>query len=171
MKKSILISLAVIVIVALLGLTPFPVEAKADKITLCNLQTDVNVIYGTSWFTDNGTVLHMRGQTTYSTIAPLPGHPECDTPFSNASAVMEVNYDVNMLTGEGASWGYTTLTPTGFAGSFQGPFVGKIEGGMFQGISVTHGTGALEGLINKVTIQQVSSNTYECHGYILGQQR
>ncbi len=82
--------------------------------------------------------------------------------------VMTVNLNLNLVTGEGEAWGSTTIIPDGMNGTFVGAFEGKIHGGAFLGHSTTRGTGDLLGMVEQVTVQQTSENTYNVNGVILG---
>lgn len=166
MKRHMFTLLSVLILLSLLWIPIISAYATVNKSIICSIQTDTAQIPGKVWFTENGTVMHMRGQTTYSTIAPLPGHPECDPRYSNGNATMTVNVDLNLTTGKGVSWGSAEVTPDGIDGTFVGPFSGKILGYAFQGKSTAIGTGDLKGLIEKVSIQQTGENTYEVHGIV-----
>jgi hypothetical protein len=166
MKKHLFSLLSVLILLSLVWMPTFSAEAKSERSTVCTIETDTSKIPGQVWFTQNGTVMHMRGQTTYSTIDPLPGHPECDPRFATGKMTMKVNFDINLTTGDGASWGTSSLALNGVDGVFVGPFVGKIHGGAFQGKSFAVGTGDLKGLFENVSMQQTGENTYEVHGIV-----
>ncbi len=168
MKKLISIMLCTVIALSVVSIPTFSVKAGTSQIVFCGIETDESVIPGNAWLSDDGNMLHMRGQTTYSTMSPMPGHPECDPQFSQGRMEMTVNLNLNLITGEGEAWGYTTVMPTGMNGTFAGSFEGKIHGFAFLGYSTTPGTGDLKGMIEKVTIQQTSANTYDVNGIVIG---
>jgi hypothetical protein len=167
MKKTIIFSLAVAVILALIVIPTTPTSAKASKITTCALQTNTSEVPGKVWFTEDGTVLHIRGQITYSDITPLPGHPECDSTFSNGTMMMELNLNLNLVTGEGNAFGSHTITAKRLDASWVGSYTGKIDPSGYAGQAVSHGTGAWEGYVQRVSIQQTGETTYVTFGYVL----
>jgi hypothetical protein len=169
MKKLVLSLLAVLLLLSLGPIPTVSAAAAVNKTVVCALETDYAETPGKVWFTDNGNMMHVRGQTTSARIEPLPGHPECINRYSQGELVMSVSFDLNLATGKGFSWGNSTQSISGINGAFVGPFWGKIEGYMFMGTSLTAGTGALKSLIQKVSIQQNGENTYEVHGYVYGQ--
>lgn len=170
MKKLTFTLLSILILLSLVWIPTFSAGATVDRITICTLETDISKIPGKVWLSEDGTILHVRGQTTISKNTPLPGHPECDLRYSQGELVMTVNFNINLTNGEGEAWGSTTSTPTGIDGTFVGPFSGKIHAGAFYGKSVDIGTGALEGLIERVTIQQIGVDTYEVLGYVYARQ-
>ena len=166
MKKRILFSIMVLVILALTLVSPFPVAAKSTKTPICSLQTVVNVVAGQEWYTDNNTILHVRGMTTYSTIEPKPGCPEPDSIYTHANLSMKVNVELNLTTGAGTTWGSSITTFPGVNGTFVGPFVGKIENYFASGKSLGIGTGDLKGQFEVISFRQTGGNTYEGIGYV-----
>jgi hypothetical protein len=168
MKKGKYFAVVVLILLVLAAITPFSVAAKANAGTICSLETDYDQVPGRTWTTNNDTQLHVRGQTTLARIEPLPGHPECDPRYASGDLVTKVNLDLNLVSGEGRAWGSSTLTLRGINGTFVGPFVAKITPAGMQGMSITVGTGALKGLLEKVTIQQIGETTYEIHGTVYG---
>jgi hypothetical protein len=167
MKKVIVFSVSVLVILALAVIFTAPGTAKATRITTCSLQTNTSEIPGKMWFSEDGSMLHIRGQTTYANIEPLPGHPECAPEYSMGQLVMEVNINLNLVTGEGNAYGTHTITSDGFDGTWNGVFNGKIDPSGYSGKATAHGTGDLEGMLQKIVIQQTGATTYETHGYVL----
>jgi hypothetical protein len=167
MKKIILFSLAAGIILALAVVLATPGAAKASRITTCALQTNTEEIPGKVWFTEDGTVLHIRGQIAYGKLEPLAGHPECDPAYSSGKIKMEVNINLNLVTGEGNAYGKNTITADGVDASWIGTFSGKITGGAYTGLSVSQGTGEWDGLLQKVKIFQTGETTYETYGYVL----
>lgn len=167
MKKTFLFSLAVVVILSLAVIIAVPGAAKASRITTCALQTNTDEIPGKVWFTEDGTVLHIRGQITHADLEPLAGHPECDPAYSNGEMKMEVNINLNLVTGEGNAYGKHTITANGGEASWVGTFSGKIRDGVYSGMAVSHGSGAWDGLLQKVKIVQTGETTYETYGYVL----
>lgn len=167
MRKTVLFLVAVVIIGALALAPVVPSAAQASRITTCALQTNTTEIPGKVWLSDDGTIMHIRGQITYANIEPLPGHPECDPVYSRGQAEMELNLNLNLVTGEGNAFGKLTLQIEGFEGAWEGTYQGKITQSGFTGQAITHGTGDLEGLIQKVKIVQTGENTYETYGYVL----
>ena len=110
MKKTISFSIVVVVILALAVVYTTTTAAKASKITTCALQTNTSEIPGKVWFTEDGAVMHIRGQITYADITPLAGHPECDKTFSDGKMIMVLNLNLNLVTGEGNAFGSHTIT-------------------------------------------------------------
>ncbi len=170
MKKLICFLMALVAMLSLLMVSTTQVVASATTITTCGLQTDYGEIPGKVWLSDDGTILHIRRQTNYSHVTPLDGHPECDPRFSNAELEMEVNLDLNLVTGVGNTYGKVKIYPDGIDGTWQGMYVGQIRSFVMNGKSVTHGSGELDGMLNKVNIQQIGSDKYEFFGYILDSQ-
>jgi hypothetical protein len=119
------------------------------------------------WISEDGTILHIRGQTTYADIEPLAGHPECDPLYSQGQMVMELNINLNLGTGKGNAFGTQTITADGFEGTWVGVFNGKIAPNGFTGSAISHGTGDLEGMLQKVVIQQTGETSYEMYGTVL----
>lgn len=167
MKKTILFSLAFGIILALAVVLAAPGAAKASRITTCALQTNTSEIPGKVWFTEDGTVLHIRGQVAYADLEPLVGHPECEPAYSSGEMMMEVNINLNLVTGEGNAYGKHTIIANGGGASWVGTFSGKIREGAYTGMAVSYGTGAWDGLLQKVKIFQTSETTYETYGYVM----
>lgn len=167
MKKTVLFSLVILLIAVLAVMSATPGAAKASKITTCALQTNTAEIPGNIWFSDDGTIMHIRGQITYADIDPLAGHPECDPAYSSGQMEMEVNINLNLVTGEGNAYGKHTITVDGFHGAWVGTHRGKIENFVYSGRAISHGTGELEGMLQKVNIVQAGETTYETYGYVL----
>lgn len=167
MKKTVLFSMAVVLILVLAVMSVAPGAAKASKITTCALQTNTAEIPGKMWFSNNGTIMHIQGQITYADIETLAGHPECDPAYSSGQMEMVVNINLNLVTGKGNAYGRHTLTADGFEGGWEGVFSGKIENFVYSGKAISHGTGDLEGMLQKVQIQQTGETTYETYGFVL----
>ncbi len=167
MKKAVLFSLAVVLILVLAVMSAAPGAAKATKITTCATQTNTAEIPGKTWFSDDGTIMHIRGQITYADIEPLAGHPECDPAYSSGQMVMVVNINLNLVTGAGNAYGKHTITADGFDGVWEGVFSGKMENFVYSGKAISHGTGDLEGMLQKVQIQATGETTYETYGFVL----
>lgn len=167
MKKTILFSLAVVLILSLAVVFTTPTAAQTSRITTCALQTNTAEIPGKVWFTEEGTVMHVRGQITYADITPLVGHPECDQTYSNGTMMMELNINLNLLTGEGNAFGRHTITADGSDASWVGSYSGKMENFVYAGQAVSHGTGEWEGFLQKVNIYAIGETTYETYGYVL----
>lgn len=167
MKKMLLFSLVALLFVTLgFGLAG-PAAARAAKTTTCAQETKVSEIPGETWFSDDGAILHIRGMTSYDRNEPLPGHPECDASYSTGDLVLKVDVKLNLLTGQGNAHGRVTIYPEAYQGTWVGSFQGKIRDFMMEGTSVVHGTGELEGLTMKTSIQEVGPGTYEVHGYVI----
>lgn len=167
MKKAVLFSLVVALVAVLAVMSAVPGAAKASKITTCALQTNTQEIPGKMWFSDNGTILHIRGQITYADVTPLAGHPECDPEYSSGQMEMEVNINLNLVTGEGVAYGKHTIQVDGHDGGWEGTYRGKITPEGYYGKAISHGTGDLEGSLQKVNIVQTGGNTYETYGFVL----
>jgi hypothetical protein len=167
MKKGIFFSLTVILLLSLALALPIVGSAKATKIPICALQIDDSESGGKVWFTEEGTIMHIRGLTKVAHIVPLPGHPECESMYSVGSLVMKTNIDLNLVTGEGKAWGKGTISPDAFDGTWQITFKGQIQNYAFTARSTSHGTGALEGLLQKNTITEIGPGEYEVFGYVL----
>ena len=168
MKKSYWILLAIPIILSLVLIFPISGSARATRSTVCILQTN----YATDdpsevWFSKNGTMMHIRGMKEYGTIEPLPDHPECVTPYSSGEIVLTVNFNLDLTTGDGVAYGKSTISPDGIDGTWEGSFQGKLKNFMLHGKSVSQGTGELEGMVQKVVLQQVGEEIFEVHGYIL----
>jgi hypothetical protein len=87
--------------------------------------------------------------------------------YSVGSLVMKTNIDLNLVTGEGKAWGKGTISPDAFDGTWQITFKGQIQNYAFTARSTSHGTGALEGLLQKNTITEIGPGEYEVFGYVL----
>jgi hypothetical protein len=167
MKKGIFFSLTVMLLLSLALALPIVGSAKATKIPICAMQIDESESGGKVWFTEEGTIMHIRGLTKVAQIVALEGHPECESQFSVGSVVMQANIDLNLVTGEGKAWGKGTITPDEFDGTWQTTFTGQIQNYMFTARGISHGTGALEGLLQKNTITETDPGVYEVFGYVL----
>jgi hypothetical protein len=167
MRKTVLFLLAVMIIDALALAPAVSGAAKASRITTCALQTNTAEIPGKMWFSDDGTMMHIRGQLTYGDIEPLPGHPECDPIYSRGQIEMEVNINLNVATGEGNAYGKHIIRMEGRDGAWKGTFQGKIKGFSYSGKAISHGTGGLDGLLQKMNIVQTGETTYETYGFVL----
>ena len=124
MKKVILFTLAVGLIAALVFMSVTPGAAKALKVKTCALQTNTGEIPGKVWVSDDGTVLHIRGQKTFANITPLAGHPECDPAYSSGTMESIVNINLNLVTLDGNAYGTHTIQSANFDGSWVGSFSG-----------------------------------------------
>lgn len=167
MKKTILFSIVVVVILALAVVYTTTTAAKASRITTCALQTNTSEIPGKVWFTEDGTVMHIRGQITYADITPLASHPECDKTFSDGKMMMELNLNLNLVTGEGNAYGSHTITAEKLDASWEGSYSGTMENFVYSGKAVSQGTGEWQGYLQKVNIQATGETTYETYGYVL----
>ena len=167
MKKVILFSLAIGLIAALVLMSVTPGLAKATKVKTCALQTNTGEIPGKVWLSDEGTVLHIRGQRTFADITPLSGLPECDPVYSSGTMESIVNINLNLITLDGNAYGTHTIQSENFDGSWVGRFSGTIEDGMYLGQAISFGTGELEGMMQKVKVSQTGEVTYETFGYVL----
>lgn len=167
MKKAVLFPLVILLTLVLAVMSAAPGAAKASKIKTCALQTNTAEIPGKTWFSNDGTIMHIRGQITYADITPLAGHPECDPVYSSGQMVMVVNINLNLVTGKGNAYGKHTITMDGFDGAWVGTYTGKIENFSYSGKAISHGTGELEGMLQKVNIVQTGETTYETYGFVL----
>lgn len=166
MRKAVLFFFAVMIIGTIALAPAIPGAAKASRITTCALQTNTAEIPGKMWLSDDGTIMHIRGQITYANIELLPGHPECDPAYSRGQAEMELNLNLNLVTGQGNAYGKHTIQVEGFDGAWVGTYQGKITPSGYTGQAISHGTGDLAGLIQKVKIVQIGETTYETYGSV-----
>ena len=168
MKKAVLFSMLILLVAVLAVASASPGEARASKIAVCALQTNTGEIPGKTWFSEDGTIMHIRGGKTYGIIQPLPGHSECDPAYANGQIEMELNLNLNLVTGEGNAYGKHTITlGEGINGSWVGSYSGKIVDFAFSGLAVSHGSGDLEGMLEKMRLQQTGETTYESFGMVL----
>lgn len=167
MKKGILLSLIMVLLLTLALALPITGAAKANKITVCSMQIDDREEGGKVWFSDDGKIMHIRGLTKYAHIVELPGHPECDTRYTIGTLVARTNIDLNLVTGKGQAWGKSTITLDGLDATWQGTFSGEIDGDSFIAKAVSHGTGELKEYLLKNTIVETGPGVYEVHGVVI----
>jgi len=99
-----------------------------------------------AWVT--GQVLHLRGVVTTGRTF---GDPYFAGEFENT-----VDIDLNMVTGSGNVHGYGKIMPDAHDGTWQGGhFTGPILNFMYSGQGIDYGTGALDGLMDVVRIQEI----------------
>ena len=79
---------------------------------------------------------------------------------------MTLNLNLNVVTGQGNAYGKHTIQVDGFDGAWEGTYQGKITQSGYTGKAISHGTGDLAGLIQKVNIVQTGETTYETYGYV-----
>jgi len=166
MKKKFLIALAVVLTLSLTMAFPTATSAKATKVQICALQTSEVVDTGNVWFTENFTVMHIRGEIERGTIEPTD-NPDCDPTFTNGTIEMVVNINLNLITGEGTVFGTHVITSNESDASWVGSFTGQIKETGFSGKSISHGSGDWEGYFEKANIEAIGENVYEVTGYVL----
>ena len=166
MKKKFLIALAVVLTLSLTMAFPTATSAKATKVQICGLQKTEIVDSGKVWFTDDFTMMHIRGEIERGTIEFIE-NPECDSTFTDGTIEMVVNINLNLITGQGTVFGTHVITSNESDASWVGSFTGKIKETGFSGKSISHGSGDWEGYLEKVSIEALNENEYAIDGYVL----
>ncbi len=133
------------------------VGARAKFEDSSGYQTLCYVVEGTGeiWYDDE--IMQVRGLEKVYRKTGI--HPD----LGDADNYITVNYTLNLLTGEGTSWGKFVTVPDEYAGkgTIEGSYSGKISNWLFSGRSTGIGTGELKGTHFKIESRQLGPDDPE----------
>jgi hypothetical protein len=150
--------LAIITIAILVLLIALPASAKSDKAVYEYYEVYCTYTPGDSWW--EGQVYHLRGSIMEGVRIPL----DEEDPVQKGSLRIEINQNLNVLTGEGTGSGSFVLDLQDVNGSIRGTWHGKFipvgpELWIFDpdipGRTVGHGVGDLFGLKTMTTFNHL----------------
>lgn len=185
-KRRIFLVITIVLITILLVVTPAMATATrtewTEQQTSCEYYCPEGKVC--DHFSADGKIMHGRGHVQYIRVlrfdpVTLERHPEWDG-WSTTS----VNFNLNLVTGNGSSWGTFVREYDEIEGTFEGTWSGEIRGFRFSGKVVGKGTGELEGQIVKGWLNNVLNEELPLelpcvpaeiwgavnHGYILNPQ-
>jgi hypothetical protein len=149
MKKQVRFALFLMALIAMLLLVAVPVAARAKKTEVEAIDYGCQITDpGVMWIDDEG-FLHIRGQK-YEGIAVSD-----DPRFDGVTAIDDASMNMDMATGDYNMHGTGSLVPSdpGIDGMWEVMFNSHMVGGVLTARGVLHGSGDLEGLKGKVTIE------------------
>lgn len=140
MRKTTGIVVALFVLLAL----AMPAAAKTDRIPFSGVDTFIaQTDPGRQWVSDDG-ILHVRGSvSTYTSTS--------DSVYYAGEAVIVVNYNLDLATGNGQLWGTSHLSNGD--GGFDGTWVGKFIAYSWEGKGQSKGFGDMAGYQQRFTLQ------------------
>lgn len=144
-----------------------PASARAERIYYTGATCPTFVgIPERMWISEDN-VLHMRGVYTDNIMTST-------SPYLDGTAVIIMNQDVDLNTGNVHAFGSFVITPATIDGTWEGNFSTHVTGGVVRGSGTGHGTGDLEGLLDFNDMSSPSVYLLECNyintnssGYIL----
>ncbi len=136
-KSKIAVFFTLVVLVVLVSVVP--ASAQAEQLHF----TGTNCVYPLSppersWISDDG-ILHERG-------TGLISYNVADSDYGTGIMIVNANIDLDLVTGNGHTYGTLTIYPDAYNGTFEGNWTSHISDGSLRGTAVAHGTGDLEGL-------------------------
>jgi hypothetical protein len=136
MKRSVSITLAVMLAAALLLSIAFQANAQANRIEVEFYENDCLTGIGDMW--EEGQVLHMRNVThtnfNYS-----------DSPYMKGINTTVADAEFNLKTGSVVIRGTSSIQPYGINGTWEGTWTFIGNNGVLKGEAIAHGTGDLFG--------------------------
>lgn len=147
MKTRTRIVVMSLVLVAMLLLATVPTGAQS-AITLFDAIEYTCWTEGPAhqWYSDDGAVWHVRGLVLHEIVVS-------DEPRVNGTGVGRFHMDLNLLTGDGSSWGVGEYQVEG--GIWHGRARGSYTAGMYAGHGENHGSHGLEGQFMYVESAQI----------------
>lgn len=144
MRKTTGIVVALFVLLAL----AIPAAAKTDRVPFSGQDTFIaQTDPGRQWFSDEGRIMHVRGSvSTYTSTS--------DSVYYEGDAVIVVNYNLDLATGNGQLWGSSRLSTS--TGGFDGTWVGKFTAFSWAGNGLAKGFGDMVGYQQRFTLQAAS---------------
>lgn len=158
MKKFILLGIAILLLVLL---TAGQGQAEPAFIEATQTQYICLIDYSGAKMWESGNTSHGRGIVEKQYIIGGPDHPELTGPIY----IDDVNWNINLKTMSGASWGTFYHEMPALGGAFTGTWNGKVRPSgvigplgmplwLMDGHAVGYGVGELEGKLVKTTIEQ-----------------
>lgn len=139
MKTRRWITIGILALIAMM-LVVTPVAAQSTRIEFTAREfTCSEGPPGKIWFSEDGTILHIREQTR-------TGENISDEPLATGTNSIVMNMDLDLLTGEGHAYGTFSLDVSGVEGTWDGHWTLHIYPDGFWGTSNGHGTGDLDGM-------------------------
>ena len=153
-KRRIFRTVIIVLIMILLVASPALAEATRTEWTEQNTTCDYYCSLGEGQcesYSANGKIMHGRGFVQYIRALRFdPNSPNLDLdPEWHGWTTSIVNFDLNLETGHGTSWGTFVREYDLKDGTFEGTWSGQINEFVFSGKLVGHGTGELEGQLVK----------------------
>ena len=143
------VAIVVLMVIVLVLVGAIPASARAQRIYYTGRTCPTFVGPPERQWISEDNVLHMRGSYTDNTLTAT-------TPYLEATAVIIMNQDVDLNTGNVHAFGSVVIQPTGIDGTWVGNFSTHVVGGVVRGRVIGHGTGALEGMLD---FNNVSTDT------------
>jgi hypothetical protein len=158
----IVVSVLILVLVSIV-----PASARAERVYYTGYTCPVYVGPPERMWISEDNVLHMRGVYTDNILTST-------SPYLDGTAVIIMNEDVDLNTGNVHAFGNLVITPATIAGTWVGNFSTHVTGGVVRGTGTGHGTGALEGMIDFNQMSSPDVYLPECNnintnssGYVL----
>ncbi len=137
-KKVVIVVFMVIVLVLV---SVIPASARAERLFYTGRTCPTYVGPPERMWISEDNVLHMRGIYSDNTMVAT-------TPYLTGTAVIIMNEDVDLNTGNVHAFGSVLIHPTGIDGTWEGNFSTHVVGGVVRGTYTGHGTGELEGMLD-----------------------
>ena len=157
-KRKISRIMIVVLIMILFVASPALAEATTTEWTEQNTVCEYYCPLGEGqcdFFSADGKIMHGRGHVQYILALRFdPDTLELDDEW-HGSTTSIVNFDLNLETGHGTSWGTYVREYDEKDGAFEGTWSGQIRDFHFSGKMVGQGTGELEGQIVKGWLDNV----------------
>ena len=131
--------LLVLLVLATLALAATPASARATRTTYT--AEEFICVEGPPqrmWFSANGTMLHIRGQSAESVVLS-------SNPLVQGTNHLLKNMDLNLSTGEGHAYGTFSTSPEAVDGTWDGHFTIRFSPTSFSGSAAGRGSGDLAG--------------------------
>jgi hypothetical protein len=156
-KRRIFLIVTIVLITILLAASPAMATATRTEWTEQNNYCDVSCTdeNGCVGFIADGKILQVRGEVQYIRVLRFDPVTLEEFPEWNGWTTSINNYDLNLVTGIGNSWGKFTREYDGVNGTFEGIWSGQIRDFHFTGKISGQGTGDLEGQIVKGWLNDV----------------
>ncbi len=135
--KKVTVVVFMVIVLVLVGV--IPVSARAERIYYTGRTCPTYVGPPERQWISEDNVLHMRGMYTDNTITAT-------TPYMAGTAVIIMNQDVDLTTGNVHAFGSIVAQPSGIEGTWVGNFSTHVTGGVIRGSMTGQGTGELHGM-------------------------
>lgn len=156
-KRNIFLTGTVVLITILMAVTPAMATATmtewTEQQTVCAYYCPEGEVC--DHFGADGKIIQGRGYVQSNRVLRFDSVTLEEIPEWHGWTTAIVNFDLNMVTGNGTSWGTWSREYDQQNGSFEGTFSGQIRDFHFTGKIVGHGTGDLEGQIVKGWLNNV----------------
>jgi len=163
--KKLTVVFVMAMVLVLVGV--IPASARAERIYYTGATCPIYVGPPERMWISEDNVLHMRGAYTDNILTS-------SSAYLDGTAVIIMNQDVDLNTGNVHAFGSFVITPATLDGTWEGNFSTHVMGGVVRGSGTGHGTGALEGMLDFNHMSNPESYLPECNnintnssGYVL----